>query len=353
MEHRGVARDVERARVGHAGLLVGGESGRAGRRPNRSTARCRAPEPRPDRTGRHRTAQNRIDSACPGTYVARTAGRGPDGSSGAHERRSTRPVGLRRAMLATCPPGRPPLPSADARNAGRRGASAIPVAAPVLVRQIRNGIVESQHRGDIVEVDAAGRIVRILGDPERVVTLRSTVKPFGSGGAHRGRRDRGLRPDVGRDRDHGLLPLGRRPARPDDPGAVPPGRRLADGARLRGRGHAPRRADRRPAGPRRGAAVAAPPHVLGPAFGLHPALAAARLAPRDVLARRPPGPRGVPERRRPGLRRPAGQPAHGDRRLRRPDLRVHADRGRPRLRPPRRPVRGAVRRSARRARART
>jgi L-asparaginase II len=49
----------------------------------------------------------------------------------------------------------------------------------VLVRQIRNGVVESQHRGDIVEVDAAGRIVRIVGDPERLVTLRSTVKPFG------------------------------------------------------------------------------------------------------------------------------------------------------------------------------
>jgi L-asparaginase II len=51
--------------------------------------------------------------------------------------------------------------------------------SPVLVRQIRNGVVESQHRGDIVEVDAAGRIVRILGDPERLVYLRSTVKPFG------------------------------------------------------------------------------------------------------------------------------------------------------------------------------
>jgi L-asparaginase II len=30
-----------------------------------------------------------------------------------------------------------------------------------------------------VEVDFAGRTVRALGDPERVVTLRSTVKPFG------------------------------------------------------------------------------------------------------------------------------------------------------------------------------
>ena len=50
---------------------------------------------------------------------------------------------------------------------------------PVLVRQVRNGIEESVHRGDIVEADAAGRIVRLVGDPDRLVTLRSTVKPFG------------------------------------------------------------------------------------------------------------------------------------------------------------------------------
>jgi L-asparaginase II len=53
------------------------------------------------------------------------------------------------------------------------------VVAPILARQIRSGIEESVHRGDIVEADAAGRIIRQLGDPERVVTLRSTVKPFG------------------------------------------------------------------------------------------------------------------------------------------------------------------------------
>jgi len=51
---------------------------------------------------------------------------------------------------------------------------------PILVRQIRNGIEESLHRGDIVEADAAGRLIRQLGDPDRVVTLRSTVKPFGA-----------------------------------------------------------------------------------------------------------------------------------------------------------------------------
>lgn len=50
---------------------------------------------------------------------------------------------------------------------------------PVLVRQVRNGIVESLHRGDIVEADATGRLLRLLGDPDRVVNLRSTVKPFG------------------------------------------------------------------------------------------------------------------------------------------------------------------------------
>jgi len=50
---------------------------------------------------------------------------------------------------------------------------------PVLVRQVRDGTVESVHRGDIVEVDAAGRMLRLLGDPDRIVNLRSTVKPFG------------------------------------------------------------------------------------------------------------------------------------------------------------------------------
>jgi L-asparaginase II len=45
---------------------------------------------------------------------------------------------------------------------------------------VRNGIEESVHRGDIVQVDPAGRIVRLLGDPDRIVTLRSTVKPFGA-----------------------------------------------------------------------------------------------------------------------------------------------------------------------------
>ena len=53
------------------------------------------------------------------------------------------------------------------------------IPPPILVRQVRNGIEESVHRGDIVEVDTAGRVIRALGDPDRVVTLRSCVKPFG------------------------------------------------------------------------------------------------------------------------------------------------------------------------------
>jgi L-asparaginase II len=52
-------------------------------------------------------------------------------------------------------------------------------APPVLVRQLRNGVEESVHRGDIAEVDVSGRMLRALGDPSRVVNLRSSVKPFG------------------------------------------------------------------------------------------------------------------------------------------------------------------------------
>ena len=60
-----------------------------------------------------------------------------------------------------------------------RGGGKGRIIAPILARQLRGGIEESVHRGDIVETDAAGRVIRQLGDPDRVVTLRSTVKPFG------------------------------------------------------------------------------------------------------------------------------------------------------------------------------
>ena len=64
------------------------------------------------------------------------------------------------------------------RNGARKNGKTRTVP-PILVRLLRNGIEESVHRGDIVESDAAGRLIRVLGDPDRIVTLRSTVKPFG------------------------------------------------------------------------------------------------------------------------------------------------------------------------------
>jgi L-asparaginase II len=74
--------------------------------------------------------------------------------------------------------GRRPAVRRPARGPARGPDAGRPVP-PVLVRQIRNGIIESEHRGHVVEVDASGRIVRLVGDPDRLVTLRSTVKPFG------------------------------------------------------------------------------------------------------------------------------------------------------------------------------
>lgn len=68
-------------------------------------------------------------------------------------------------------------PDAGRPSGGARSAKwSVP---PVLVRQVRNGVVESVHRGDIVEVDAAGRMLHLIGDPDRVVNLRSAMKPFG------------------------------------------------------------------------------------------------------------------------------------------------------------------------------
>jgi L-asparaginase II len=65
--------------------------------------------------------------------------------------------------------------------ASRGSAARVPrwTVPPVLVRQVREGVVESVHRGDIVEADVTGRLLRVIGDPDRVAFLRSTVKPFG------------------------------------------------------------------------------------------------------------------------------------------------------------------------------
>ena len=74
-----------------------------------------------------------------------------------------------------------PAPSVTSHRERARGsiAKARRQAPPILVRQVRNGVDESVHRGDIVEVDVAGRMLRALGDPDHVAFLRSSVKPFG------------------------------------------------------------------------------------------------------------------------------------------------------------------------------
>jgi L-asparaginase II len=70
--------------------------------------------------------------------------------------------------------------AADAPRARARAGAAKPrkTAPPVLVRQVRNGLEESVHRGDIVEVDAEGHLLRLAGERDRLVNLRSAVKPF-------------------------------------------------------------------------------------------------------------------------------------------------------------------------------
>jgi L-asparaginase II len=74
---------------------------------------------------------------------------------------------------------RTPGSSTAGRSGGRSRRAGRSVVAPVLVRQVRDGNVESEHRGHVVEVDPTGRVVRAAGDPGAVVMLRSTVKPLG------------------------------------------------------------------------------------------------------------------------------------------------------------------------------
>jgi len=49
---------------------------------------------------------------------------------------------------------------------------------PVLADVVRNGTVESRHRGSVVVLDAAGVRRRAAGDPERPVFPRSSLKPL-------------------------------------------------------------------------------------------------------------------------------------------------------------------------------
>lgn len=51
-------------------------------------------------------------------------------------------------------------------------------APPVLTLLHRGGVVESAHRGDVAVVGAGGGLTASLGNAERLVTLRSAIKPF-------------------------------------------------------------------------------------------------------------------------------------------------------------------------------
>jgi L-asparaginase II len=51
-------------------------------------------------------------------------------------------------------------------------------APPVLVEVRRGAMVESSHRGHVVQVAVDGRIERGVGNPDVLVNLRSAVKPF-------------------------------------------------------------------------------------------------------------------------------------------------------------------------------
>lgn len=47
-----------------------------------------------------------------------------------------------------------------------------------LVHVVRNGVVESVHRGHVVVADPQGKVLAALGDPQRLTYVRSAVKPF-------------------------------------------------------------------------------------------------------------------------------------------------------------------------------
>ena len=86
---------------------------------------------------------------------------------------------------APAPSNRTPIPgrSAAVKNVrGPRPPQRLPEPThtpPVLVRQMRGAVVESCHRGSVVEVGIDGTVLRVIGDPDTVVNLRSAVKPFG------------------------------------------------------------------------------------------------------------------------------------------------------------------------------
>jgi len=104
----------------------------------------------------------------------------------------------RRTSPATLAPGRPAPAQPVLQQASRASAQPAvtphgpvpqarpkatravrPTVAPVLVEVRRGGIVESRHRGHVVQVGLDGSIEHAIGDPTVVVALRSAAKPLG------------------------------------------------------------------------------------------------------------------------------------------------------------------------------
>ena len=110
---------------------------------------------------------------------------GPARIDGRGETRARYPPGTVTTTERPASPATPAsTPVTKPRPAGRPGsrpATTRPARrpAPILVRQMRGAVEESVHRGDVVEVDVDGALIRGLGDPDRVANLRSCVKPFG------------------------------------------------------------------------------------------------------------------------------------------------------------------------------
>src|SRR6266516_565622 len=75
---------------------------------------------------------------------------------------------------SSLPPGGPATPLVE-RSRSPRLSSVAPVP---LVRQIRSGLEESVHSGDVAVVDVEGRVIASAGDPEIALFARSSMKPL-------------------------------------------------------------------------------------------------------------------------------------------------------------------------------
>ena len=70
------------------------------------------------------------------------------------------------------------MPDSGATLATMPSTSIAEQATPLLVRVVRDGVVESVHTGTVVVCDAGGSVLGSLGDPDLATYVRSAAKPF-------------------------------------------------------------------------------------------------------------------------------------------------------------------------------